>query len=125
GSLRMGVHRRLAFPSAAPRSRRSIMPAPLMSREEVVARLLEVFRRDGYDGASLTELSKRAGLGKSSLYHHFPGGKVDMALAVLEVAGGWIEAHVAGAVRGRGAPEERLDRVLEAIGGFYQGGTKA
>ena len=96
-----------------------------MSRDEVVAKLLEVFRRDGYDGASLAELSKRTGLGKSSLYHYFPGGKVDMALAVLEVAGRWIEARIAGAVRGRGSPGERLDRVLAAISGFYEDGTKA
>jgi AcrR family transcriptional regulator len=96
-----------------------------MTKDEVVAKLLEVFRRDGYDGASLAELSKRTGLGKSSLYHYFPGGKVDMALAVLEVAGKWIEANIAGAVRGHGSPAERLDRVLQAISAFYEDGTKA
>ena len=60
------------------------MPAALMSREEVVERLMRVVRRHGYDGASLAELSKATGLGKSSLYHYFPDGKDDMVRAVLE-----------------------------------------
>ena len=55
------------------------MPAPLLSKEEVLARLMATFRSDGYDGASLAELSQRTGLGKSSLYHYFPGGKAEMA----------------------------------------------
>ena len=55
------------------------MPAALASREVVLERLLATFRDQGYDGASLAELSAATGLGKSSLYHHFPGGKVDMA----------------------------------------------
>ena len=33
------------------------MPAPVSSREEVLGRLLATFRRDGFDGASLAELS--------------------------------------------------------------------
>ena len=53
------------------------------SKAEVLDRLMDTFRRDGYDGASLAQWSAVTGLGKSSLYHHFPGGKSDMALQVL------------------------------------------
>ena len=60
------------------------MPPALLSRQEVVERLVTVVRRLGYDGASLAELSKATGLGKSSLYHYFPAGKDDMVRAVLE-----------------------------------------
>jgi TetR/AcrR family transcriptional regulator, lmrAB and yxaGH operons repressor len=48
------------------------MPALLISRDEVIDRLLAVFQRSGYDGASLAELSHGTGLGKSRLYHYFP-----------------------------------------------------
>ena len=54
------------------------MPAPLHTKEEVVERLLAVLRRDGFEGASLSVLSEATGLGRSSLYHHFPDGKSDM-----------------------------------------------
>ena len=69
------------------------MPAPLISRNEVVDRLLAVFQRLGYDGASLAELSHATGLGKSSLYHYFPNGKEEMALAVLRNVHCWIEQN--------------------------------
>ena len=40
------------------------MPAALLTREEVIDRLLGVFRRSSFQGASLSELSKATGLGK-------------------------------------------------------------
>ena len=63
------------------------MPPALLSRQEVIERLMLVVRRCGYDGASLAKLSKATGLGKSSLYHYFPAGKDDMVRAVLDHVG--------------------------------------
>lgn len=100
------------------------MPAPIATRTEVLDRLMESFRQHGYDGASLSTLSKRTGLGKSSLYHHFPLGKAQMALEVL--------AHLNAAllpVLEAVAAEEDVDRklqlMLEALDQFYDGGRKA
>jgi len=50
------------------------------------ARLLAVFRENGYAGAYLSTLSAATGLQRASLYHRFPEGKPAMAAAVL--AGG-------------------------------------
>ncbi|MDZ7629012.1 MAG: TetR/AcrR family transcriptional regulator [Parvularculaceae bacterium] len=52
------------------------------SRDEIVTALFGLFRRGGYDVVSLSDISAATGLGKSSLYHYFPGGKPDMAEAV-------------------------------------------
>ena len=74
-------HPGVALPSAGPRGmvvsniRPHDMPALRHTREAVVERLMAVIRREGYDGASLAQLSKATGLGKGSLYHHFPSGK--------------------------------------------------
>src|SRR5947209_5229638 len=68
-----------------------VMPPSSLTREEVIDRLMDVFRRLAYDGASLAEFSKATGLGKSSLYHYFPGGKEDMGRAVLGRATKWLE----------------------------------
>ncbi|AGC42950.1 TetR family transcriptional regulator [Myxococcus stipitatus DSM 14675] len=100
------------------------MPAPLMSREEIVARLLEIFRERGYDGASLSDVSAATGLGKSSLYHHFPGGKQDMGAAVLEQAGVWLERDIVGALSAERPPLRRLDAMFAAVRSFYGGGTR-
>lgn len=100
------------------------MPAVSASREEVVDRLLTTFRRNGYDGASLASLSEIAGLGRSSLYHHFPGGKEDMARAVLDRVDSWLDANVIGPLQERGLPRERLSRMTAALDSFYRGGRE-
>jgi TetR/AcrR family transcriptional repressor of lmrAB and yxaGH operons len=100
------------------------VPAPLMSKEEVLARLLAKFRADGYDGASLAELSRRTGLGKSSLYHYYPGGKAEMATAVLAHLEGVLGEAFASALAAP-TPEAKLARLLDAVDAFYAGGKRA
>lgn len=101
------------------------MPAALLTRDEVVDRLLAAFRDRGYDGASLSDLSAATGLGRSSLYHHFPGGKQDMGRAVLTRLEALLEASVLAALRGEGTPAERLDAMLAVVDTFYEGGRRA
>jgi|JI10StandDraft_1071094.scaffolds.fasta_scaffold25211_7 TetR/AcrR family transcriptional repressor of lmrAB and yxaGH operons len=101
------------------------MPAAIITKDEVLSRLLEVFRRDGYDGASLAEISRATGLGKSSLYNHFPGGKEQMALEVLAALGASLERDLFAPLAAAGPREKRLDAMLEAIDAFYDGGNKA
>lgn len=100
------------------------MPAALISKDEVLARLLATFRSDGYDGASLAELSQRTGLRKSSLYHHFPGGKAEMATAVLAHLESALGAAFGSALEAP-TPEAKLARLLDAIDAFYAGGKQA
>lgn len=101
------------------------MPAALIPRDEVVARLQRVFRERGFDGASLSELSRATGLGKSSLYHYFPGGKDDMAIAVLDRIDAWMRDRALLPLRGAGPPQERLRAMLRALDEFYAGGRDA
>lgn len=101
------------------------MPAPLLSKEEVIDRIVGVFRQKGYDGASLADLSAATGLGRSSLYHYFPGGKQDMALAAIDQVGQWVEQNIVQPLDGDGTPAERLARMLAAIDRLYAGGEEA
>ena len=50
---------------------------------EIMTSLVKTFRSRGYEGSSLAELAKSTGLKKASLYHRFPKGKEEMAIAVL------------------------------------------
>jgi TetR/AcrR family transcriptional repressor of lmrAB and yxaGH operons len=102
------------------------MATPSKSRDEVLGILLDTFRRDGYDGASLTALSEATGLGRSSLYHHFPGGKEDMVAQVLELVWGWVQREVIGPLRLRSEPPAaRVQHMLETLRAFYVDGNKA
>jgi len=100
------------------------MPPALATKTEVLDRIMDSFRKHGYDGASLATLSKRTGLGKSSLYHHFPGGKEQMAHEVLaHLNAGLRETFQA--VEDEPDPKRKLDLMLDAIDAFYDGGKKA
>jgi AcrR family transcriptional regulator len=60
------------------------MPRPqTVPDDELFDRLAQVFRVAGFEGASLGALADGAGLQRASLYHRFPGGKVQMAEAVM------------------------------------------
>lgn len=101
------------------------MPPALRSRADVIARLTRVIRRLGYDGASLAELSKATGLGKSSLYHHFPAGKDDMVRAVLEQLGEELEGALYAPLRAPGPASARIAQMLATLDAFYRGGRES
>jgi AcrR family transcriptional regulator len=101
------------------------MPPALLSRQEVVERLMRVVRRYGYDGASLAELSKATGLGKSSLYHYFPAGKDDMVRAVLDDVAGQLRKTVFEPLREPGPARARVDAMVKTLDAYYRGGREA
>lgn len=46
--------------------------------------MTDALRRRGFHGIGLTELLALAGAPKGVLYHHFPGGKTELAVAAIE-----------------------------------------
>lgn len=69
------------------------MAKPATTRAAVIPVLAEAFREHGYEGASMGILQDATGLGRGSLYHFFPGGKVEMAGAVLADIRAWFHEH--------------------------------
>lgn len=57
------------------------------TRERIVTATAELFRRSGYGGTSLKEISAAAGAPIGSLYHFFPGGKEALAVEALTTSG--------------------------------------
>ena len=96
-------------------------------RSDVVMQLAEVFRTYGYEGASLSRITEGTGLGKGSIYHFFPGGKDEMAEAVLAEIDGWFREQVFQPLRACDQLEQvgpGLDRMFEAVGRYFQSGRK-
>lgn len=100
------------------------MPAPLMTRAALLDHLMAMLRKNGYDGTSISDITAATGLGKSSLYHHFPGGKEEIAVAVLEHLSARLRPALEALRAGR-APEVKLDAFLDAVNGVYDGGRMA
>ena len=93
-----------------------------MAKEEVISKLVPVFRNYGYEGATVSRLSAATGLKKASLYHHFQGGKEQMAQAVLECINNWIEENVFAPLHSDQPPRDRILAMIQGIDKFYESG---
>ncbi|MGQ0679020.1 MAG: TetR/AcrR family transcriptional regulator [Actinomycetota bacterium] len=89
-----------------------------ISREERRHRLLagagELFGAHGYRGTEVDHIARRAGVTKPMIYRHFPGGKAEIFLAVLD---GYMDSLMRAlweALASSTEPRERLRHGLEA-----------
>ena len=101
------------------------MAKSILSKEELIQKLTDAFRRHGYEGASLARLAEETGLVKASLYYQFPRGKEDMGAAVLAAVGQRFSREIIEPLRGPGSPRERLAAMAAALSAFYSGGRQA
>jgi len=53
------------------------------SKQRIEHEAAELLSRDGYNGMGLKALSEATGLPVGSIYHHFPGGKDEIASAAI------------------------------------------
>ncbi|WP_026868879.1 TetR/AcrR family transcriptional regulator [Inquilinus limosus] len=99
------------------------MPRIVAERADVLPALAEVFREHGFEGASLALIGERTGLGKGSLYHFFPGGKEEMAAAVLAEIGGWFEEHIFRPLREE-EPRQAVPEMIRAVDAYFRSGRR-
>lgn len=85
------------------------MSAPRKHREAILESAIRLFRQQGYAGTGLAEILQDSGAPKGSLYHYFPGGKIEIGAAAVTQAG----AKVAGTLRDLAAKEPDPGKVLE------------
>lgn len=107
--------------AAAPRAEDRTGP---LSREAIVVLLMDLFRRNGFDGVSMADVAKATGIGKSSLYHHFPGGKDEMAAVVMETVGAWVAENLVAPLTSPASRTARIDAMLANVATLYDGGAK-
>jgi TetR/AcrR family transcriptional repressor of lmrAB and yxaGH operons len=84
------------------------MPRLKLARAEIIARLIDAFRSHGFDGTSIAQISADTGLGRASLYHHFPDGKEQMLLTAVHHEHKRLEGSIIDLLRGDDPPRERL-----------------
>jgi TetR/AcrR family transcriptional regulator, lmrAB and yxaGH operons repressor len=96
--------------------------AQATSRSSVTTALFGLFRDKGYEGVSIADVSAITGLGRSSLYHYFPGGKAEMASSVLEATRTALATAIFTPLSGTSPLAERIDAMLAAVSNIYDGG---
>jgi AcrR family transcriptional regulator len=98
--------------------------AGMAERAGILPALGEVFREHGFEGASLALIGARTGLGKGSLYHFFPGGKEEMATAVLDEIDGWFQVHIFAPLRDEPDPARAVGRMFTAVDDYFRSGRR-
>ena len=69
------------------------------SRTELVRTMARLLRDQGFTATGLAQVLAESGVSNGSLYHHFPGGKEDLAEAALEASGQAVASALAEALR--------------------------
>ena len=107
------------------------MPIQKVTKEEILNKALDVFRRQGYFRTSMADLGQAVGLMKGSFYHYF-ASKEELMQEVLEtlrhrlVQQAFRQAYEAGrpaVERLKGMHEALLPLMLYAPGGCIAGNT--
>jgi TetR/AcrR family transcriptional regulator, lmrAB and yxaGH operons repressor len=104
-----------------------------MSKQTYVPTLLKLFRQFGYEGVTLSKISQATGLGKASLYHHFPGGKAEMAEAALAQTNQWLETSIVPILVGaaslgenrKAKPIDTFQSMCEEVNHFFNEGQNS
>ncbi|HEX3924904.1 MAG TPA: TetR/AcrR family transcriptional regulator [Streptosporangiaceae bacterium] len=97
----------------------------MTDRSAALPALAEAFREHGFEGASLALLCEATGLGKGSLYHFFPGGKEEMAAAVLADVDAWFTGAIFEPLRSasRGDPAA-ISAMFDAVADYFGSGRR-
>lgn len=101
------------------------MAHPRLNDADLISRLADVFRAQGYEGTSLSDLSAATTLEKASLYHRFPGGKDEMVAAVISNVNQSFEQHLYSLLRGPDPAPARVQRAANFLRAFYGDGRKS
>ena len=101
------------------------MPRREIDSEKLLDRLMDVFRRYGYEGASLSRIAEATGLQRASLYHRFPGGKAEMVVAALERGYTHLETYVLAPLAETGDPARRVKKMALRLSEFFKGGRQS
>ncbi len=83
------------------------------AKSQILANVRPVFIQHGFVGASVALLANASGLGKASLYHHFPGGKNEIAGVLLRQAVDQLQSRVFAPTQKKGDPKQRLATVVD------------
>ena len=100
------------------------MVRQVAERRDVIPVLAELFRENGYEATSLALIGAATGLGKGSLYHFFPGGKDEMARAVLADIDRWFETLIFQPLEQRPDPQAAISAMFDDVSAYFRSGRR-
>jgi AcrR family transcriptional regulator len=87
-------------------------PMPDRSQPDTRSRMIisatELFREHGYSGTGFRDVVEHSGAPRGSIYHHFPGGKTELAQEAVRLADAVVAARIERAAAD-GDPQAMID----------------
>ena len=99
------------------------MVGSVFEKSDAIALVAEVFRKLGYEGASMSEITARTKLSKGSLYHFFPGGKEQMAAEVMANIDAWFVTEMFRPLEEE-EPRAAIARMWETTDSYFRSGHR-
>jgi TetR/AcrR family transcriptional repressor of lmrAB and yxaGH operons len=78
-----------------------------------------LFRRNGYAATGTNEIVSVSGAPKGSLYHYFPGGKVEIAAEAVAYAGGVVTATLKALTAEQATAAEAIRAYGQMLAGWF------
>ena len=91
------------------------------TRDRLISAMASALQRRGLHGVGLAELLDQAGAPKGVLYHHFPGGKTELAVAAIEAVAQRVCAALDRVIAERADPVQALRQWLVGAGRQLEG----
>lgn len=85
------------------------------SRERMIEATISLLRGSGLAGAGINEIVRESGAPKGSVYHHFPGGKLQIATEALTVYSERVAAFIERALARKRHPGDKLKSLFGAF----------
>ncbi|MFD1523085.1 TetR/AcrR family transcriptional regulator [Pseudonocardia yunnanensis] len=86
------------------------------TRERVIRTAAGLFRAQGYHATGLNQVLSEGNLPKGSLYFHFPGGKEQLAVESVRLAGDELCSALASTLASTPDPAQALERAVGLLG---------
>ena len=92
----------------------------LDTRTRMIVSATELFRERGYSGTGFRDVVAHSGAPRGSIYHHFPGGKAELAEAAVRMASDVVAGRIERAAAS-GDPQAMLDAFADGWSRQLQG----
>ncbi|RKS04654.1 TetR family transcriptional regulator [Nocardiopsis sp. Huas11] len=85
------------------------------TRERIVRSTSHLMQRQGYDGTGIKQISQESGATMGSVYHFFPGGKRELAVAAIRLGDAEFAAELRGALADGQDPAAAVAALANAL----------
>lgn len=101
--------------ASAPRRARAAAPSPPGSRERMLETTIDLMRGFGLAGAGINDIVRDSGAPKGSVYHFFPGGKLQIATEALAQYAPRVQAFIGQALAAPDTPPAKVRALFDAF----------